>query len=646
MVAGIAAVLCTIAPAAATASTVYVNSTAPLDAPACGATPSLPCKTIGKGVATASAGDTVSVAAGTYAEDVEVDKPLTLQGAQAGVDARTRTSAPAGETIVDGTSNAFHVTAGAVTIDGFLVQNTAGGPGIALAPTGAGYAIVDNIVKNNAYGIDLNTDAAPSASPTLVQHNVLSGNNQTGGSFTGYGIFGNQGLRNVRIDANRFTGGHASASIALGVHAPNQSLTISGNDYSNDNQVLIQNTQHLRVLDNRIVGSFGDGIAIGGNDSDVTVRGNEVREAGSSGITLLGALGRNDLLTIQGNALVHNGGYGLRAENGAFDATGTTVEFNRIAGNSKGGVRNDDQAQTLPMSFNWWGCNAGPGAPGCDAIADPVSSVDQTRWLTLTLGASPATISTGGDRSTVTASIRTPAGDTAPLSGFPVLPATNVALAASLGSIAPSAPFGTGDATATLTSGDLPGTSTITATLDSQTVQSTVAIVQPGNPDQSTTPGGTPPQTPQQPQQPQTPQTPQQPSGGGGGTKPTPLALLSPFPVIRIAGLTAPNGVRVKHLDITAPRGATIDVRCSGPRCPVKHVTRKSPGRSVQIGSLQRVLRQGVILAIAVTKPHTIGKYTRFRIRAGHPPVRTDRCLMPGRSTPVSCSWAAAQVVP
>jgi hypothetical protein len=32
-----------------------------------------------------------------------------------------------------------------------------------------------------------------------------------------------------------------------------------------------------------------------------------------------------------------------------------------------------------------------------------------------------------------------------------------------------------------------------------------------------------------------------------------------------------------------------------------------------------------------------IGKYTRFLIRAGKPPARIDRCLIPGRRRPVRC---------
>ena len=68
--------------------------------------------TIQAAVTAASAGDTITVVAGTFPEDVTITKALTLQGAQAGVDARTRSGA---ETRL----RSVAITANDVTIDGF-----------------------------------------------------------------------------------------------------------------------------------------------------------------------------------------------------------------------------------------------------------------------------------------------------------------------------------------------------------------------------------------------------------------------------------------------------------------------------------------------------------------------------------------------
>lgn len=41
-------------------------------------------------------------------------------------------------------------------------------------------------------------------------------------------------------------------------------------------------------------------------------------------------------------------------------------------------------------------------------------------------------------------------------------------------------------------------------------------------------------------------------------------------------------------------------------------------------------------LEIFVRGPARLGEYTRFPIRAGKPPARVDRPLVPGRARPVS----------
>jgi len=73
-------------------------------------------------------GTTITVAAGNYNEVVKIDKPLTLLGARAGVDARTRTGP---ESVIDpndpggGAAKSWvvRVESSDVTVDGFTVQN-------------------------------------------------------------------------------------------------------------------------------------------------------------------------------------------------------------------------------------------------------------------------------------------------------------------------------------------------------------------------------------------------------------------------------------------------------------------------------------------------------------------------------------------
>jgi hypothetical protein len=108
---------------------------------------------------------------------------------------------------------------------------------------------------------------------------------------------------------------------------------------------------------------------------------------------------------------------------------------------------------------------------------------------------------------------------------------------------------------------------------------------------------------------------------------------LWPFPVVRMTGYIFNRGARIVRLSVTAPRGANIDVRCKGPRCPLRRRS-FSPGR---IRPLERYLRAGVAITIRVTRPGFIGKYTKVVIRSRKPPRRRDACLLPGELRPQPC---------
>src|SRR5205823_6010963 len=64
---------------------------------------------------------TVKVAPGTYAENVSIARSLTLSGARAGQDGRTRRSG--GESVLNGGAQAdITITADNVTVDGFTLN--------------------------------------------------------------------------------------------------------------------------------------------------------------------------------------------------------------------------------------------------------------------------------------------------------------------------------------------------------------------------------------------------------------------------------------------------------------------------------------------------------------------------------------------
>jgi hypothetical protein len=87
-----------------------------------------------------------------------------------------------------------------------------------------------------------------------------------------------------------------------------------------------------------------------------------------------------------------------------------------------------------------------------------------------------------------------------------------------------------------------------------------------------------------------------------------------------------------------------VSVRCSGSGCPFRMQVRaisSTPNtvsaKTLRVRRLERFLPAGVRVRVYVTKTGAIGKYTRFRFRAGKAPVRVDRCAMPGTWMPIQC---------
>jgi hypothetical protein len=134
--------------------------------------------------------------------------------------------------------------------------------------------------------------------------------------------------------------------------------------------------------------------------------------------------------------------------------------------------------------------------------------------------------------------------------------------------------------------------------------------------------------------------TPTQPEAGDPGMVDGATPLMMPFTIVKVAGQLLPRGARVRLLVVTAPLGAVVTARCRGTGCPLRQLRRRSHGRPVRIRGLERRLAAGIRLEILVRQRGLVGRYTRFRIRSGsRPPLRFDRCLLPGRRTPVRCSF-------
>ena len=108
---------------------------------------------------------------------------------------------------------------------------------------------------------------------------------------------------------------------------------------------------------------------------------------------------------------------------------------------------------------------------------------------------------------------------------------------------------------------------------------------------------------------------------------------LDPFPVVRIRGSVRRRGANVSLLRVTGPpsrNGQDPLYRSPVPgKAPV--ATAGPPPRVRAIPTGRRPDHDPGPPAARV------GKYVRFKVRAGKAPARRDACVVPGSSRPVAC---------
>jgi hypothetical protein len=116
-----------------------------------------------------------------------------------------------------------------------------------------------------------------------------------------------------------------------------------------------------------------------------------------------------------------------------------------------------------------------------------------------------------------------------------------------------------------------------------------------------------------------------------------PQQVLAPFPVVRLRGRISRTSARITLLTVTAPSGSKVSIYCAGRSCPRKRVAVTASRKAVRVRRFERRLRAGTVLRIYVTKSGFVGKYTRFQIRRGRSPLRTDLCAQTPGATPRRC---------
>ena len=330
------------------------------------ATAGSPCVTIQHAVDVACAGDTIEVAAGTYAESPRVNKSVTLHGTS-GRDL-TSIALQTAPTYL----GALSISGTDVTLDGFTIvgrDGTSNGSNV-IAATNVlienNLAAVDSVVIRNCRfrvglpGSDVTTGDDGFALVTTYDQNAVTVNALT-------------------IEDSIIEPLNAAAQRAFYVNPGVGTFTFQRNEVTGKfNGTAITQAQNSLVEDNTVDGQGlgGTGLGVWGYpDSNVwghaTFRGNTFTGL-LRGIWIIEA---NDVeaecneLEANGTGIAISDGFG----SSNFDPTTIDLHDNAIAGNTTAGAASTATTPGFALAENnWWGCVSGPGNVGCDAVSGDI----------------------------------------------------------------------------------------------------------------------------------------------------------------------------------------------------------------------------------------------------------------------------------
>ncbi len=262
----------------------------------------------------ASDGDTINVAAGTYSETLQINKPLTLLGAKANVDARNTSTRGSGESVILSTSTDGSIqigsagpVAGTVTINGFTIGNSTTSPykAIHVMQQTNDVVVENNIIEPSTYdGINLYSAVQGTIDQNLVLGATTSGITM-GNSDVMPNIVTQATITNNKVENSEY-----------GITGYMSSSTISGNEVigssAQTNGSGIGGEFYNTSITNNTVSGYSAGVGIGfknqnparANASGMTISGNTVYDNGYNFYAVSTSTGT----TVSGNYLESPGG--------------------------------------------------------------------------------------------------------------------------------------------------------------------------------------------------------------------------------------------------------------------------------------------------------------------------------------------------
>jgi hypothetical protein len=454
------------------------------------------CATIQHAIDEADPGDSVNVAAGVYDESLTIDKPLWLRS-QAGVptywyEPETRIEA--------GSGTAITVESSKVQIEGFEIATTGIGPAIRVAGASADELQVgENVISGGSSGLHIEAGGEDDR----IHGNVIEGTGDgirlSGAKYTDLLIRGNTftatideyavladssgTIEHLDMESNEADAPvRIAARVTEGQKGEDEESEISGNTFgSTVGPQLAVDAAEVRIMRNSFNGRGSAGCLriLGSQDGLVPSEHvlvsieNEFRDCDPYGIELGPQV---DHISIYDSEFPGSHDGVLVSGASPWDVTGhVQIGDNRIVGTTHLGVENKASG-TVDAENNWWGCNAGPGAQGCDGASSGVNAEDN-----ITLGALV------GPRKKETGIIELPRGSSITLNpgeqaevaavlidgeGIVLGASTKfvpVGFSSSLGSFSPSSsPFQNGWTRSFFTAGSTPGQGSIVVSFDNQ----------------------------------------------------------------------------------------------------------------------------------------------------------------------------------
>jgi hypothetical protein len=215
---------------------------------------------------------------------------------------------------------------------------------------------------------------------------------------------------------------------------------------------------------------------------------NNTSQWGGGGALYSWLEGSGNTTTISGSTFTGNSALDDASDGddfgGAIYALGDlTISNSRITGNTTadgsshgtGLYANNGAGFSVTATNNWWGCNGGPGASGCDTVDDAAGTLTFNPWLVLSISANPTSILPSAT-SLLTASLTENSNN---VGGFSVPNGTSITFGGTLdSSVNPTnTTLTSGQATSTYTAGSAAGNGTGTATVDNQEVSTPIDIL-------------------------------------------------------------------------------------------------------------------------------------------------------------------------